>query len=93
MWNRLLELEPASVLEQLTLNGSFILAAAVEATADILRTPDVALDDDELASRAEILVRITHSILLTPEVRVPLANYDDVEKFARDHLLAIAGPG
>lgn len=93
VWNRLIELEPASVLEQLTLNGTYILSAAVEATADILRTSDTTLDDDELASRAEILVRITHSILLTPQVRVPLTDYADVEKFARDHLLAIAGPG
>ncbi|WHU47807.1 helix-turn-helix domain-containing protein [Gordonia sp. L191] len=92
VWNRILELEPGTVLDQLTLNGQFILAAAVEACVDVLRSPEIDLDDDELHARAEILVRITHSILLTPQVWIPLNTPEEITAFARTHLLTIAGP-
>lgn len=92
VWNRVLELEPGTVLDQLTLNGGLILAAAVEAIVNVLRTPDTELDDDALRARAEILVRITHSILLTPHVFIPLGTRAEVEEFARTHLLVIADP-
>ncbi|MFW0797270.1 helix-turn-helix domain-containing protein [Gordonia sp. CPCC 205515] len=90
VWNRLLELEPATVLDQLTINASTVLAGAVAATADVLRGPDVPFDEAELLARAEILVRITHSILLTPHITLPLSTYDEVEAFARKHLVPIA---
>ncbi|MCH5643845.1 MULTISPECIES: TetR/AcrR family transcriptional regulator [unclassified Gordonia (in: high G+C Gram-positive bacteria)] len=90
VWNRLLELEATTVLDQLTVNASTVLAGAVAATAEVLRGPDMSLDDDELLARAEILVRITHSILLTPRIRLPLGTYEDVEAFARRHLVPIA---
>lgn len=92
VWNRILELEPGTVLDQLTLGGEFILAAAVQAGVDVLRTPGSELSDDVLRARAEILVRITHSILLTPHVWLPLDSTADIEAFARDHLVAIAAP-
>jgi len=91
VWNRLLEIEPDTVLRQLTLDGSVLLAGAVEATAAVLRGPDMeAISDDDLLARAEILVRITHSILLTPAVVSPLDTYADIEEFARRYLLPIA---
>jgi AcrR family transcriptional regulator len=92
VWNRVLELEPATILDQLTLNGTFILAAAVEATAEILRSPDGLASSEQLRARAEILVRITHSILLTPHAYVSLDTHAEVESFARTYLLAIALP-
>ena len=90
VWNRLLQLESASILENLTVNASGVLAGAVQATADVLRGPDMPLDDQGLLARAEILVRITHSILLTPHVLLELDDYDAVEDFARRYLLPIA---
>ena len=55
------------------------------------RGPDMAeLSDGDLLARAEILVRITHSILLTPNVLSPLHTYDEIERFARRYLLPIA---
>lgn len=93
VWNRILELEPGTILDQLTVNGSFLLAGAVEATADVLRAPGIDIDNDELMARSEILVRITHSILLTPHVRIPLNTFEEVEAFAHRYLLAIAVPG
>ncbi|MCV7194163.1 TetR/AcrR family transcriptional regulator [Mycolicibacterium brumae] len=91
VWNRLLEIEPDTVLRQLTIEASPLLAGAVAATAEVLRGSDMAeLSDRDLLARAEILVRITHSILLTPDVLSPLHSYDEIEGFARQHLLPIA---
>lgn len=93
VWQRLLTLETDSALPQLTVDGQPVLAAAVAATARIL---DPGLGDrvpsaDQLA-RAELMVRITHSVLLTPHVVVPLADYDDLVAFARAHLVPLAPP-
>ena len=91
VWNRLLEIEPDTVLPRLTLEASPLLAGAVAATAEVLRGPDVAtVPQPDLLARAEILVRITHSILLTPSVLAPLETYEQVEQFARQNLLPIA---
>ncbi|MCB0930105.1 MAG: helix-turn-helix domain-containing protein [Mycolicibacterium insubricum] len=91
VWNRLLDIEPDTVLPQLTIEASPLLAGAVAATAEVLRGPDMAeLSDGDLLARAEILVRITHSILLTPNVLSPLHTYDEIERFARRYLLPIA---
>jgi AcrR family transcriptional regulator len=91
VWNRLLDIEPDTVLPRLTTDGSPLLAGAVAATAEVLRGPDTAaISDHDLLARAEILVRITHSILLTPSVLAPLDSYADLETFARRHLLPIA---
>ncbi|MDR3661456.1 MAG: helix-turn-helix domain containing protein [Mycobacterium sp.] len=93
VWNRLLDIEPETVLRKLTLEGSPLLAGAVAATAEVLRGPDMAtVSQADLMARAEILVRITHSILLTPSVLYPLNTYDEIEAFARRHLLPIAAP-
>jgi len=91
VWNRLLDIEPDTVLPRLTLEGTPLLAGAVAATAEVLRGPDVAaVPEPALLARAEILVRITHSILLTPTVLAPLETYEQIEQFARQNLLPIA---
>jgi AcrR family transcriptional regulator len=91
VWNRLLDIEPDTVLPRLTLEGTPLLAGAVAATAEVLRGPDVAaVPEPDLLARAEILVRITHSILLTPTVLAPLETYEQIERFARQNLLPIA---
>lgn len=91
VWNRLLQLESATVLDRLTVHAAPVLAGAVEATADVLRGPGAPADDADLLARAELLVRITHSILLTPHVLLDLDSHESVEAFARQHLLPIAG--
>lgn len=91
-WNRILQLEPATILESLTVNGSLVLSGAVSATADVLRMPGLEVDEDQLQAIAEILVRVTHSILLTPQIHLPLDTYDEIERFARTYLVGIAAP-
>lgn len=92
MWQRLLTLETDSALQQLTLDGQSVLAAAVAATVRILdpQLRDAAPSAHQLA-RAELLVRVTHSVLLTPHAVVPLADHDDLTAFARTYLVPIAG--
>lgn len=92
VWMKILDLEPQTVLEQLTIDGGGLLASAIEATAGVLRVDGDDVSDDDLQARAEILVRITHSILLTPQAVLPLSTYAEVEDFARKHLLPIASP-
>lgn len=91
VWQRLLVLESEAVLRQLTLDGQAILAAAVAATVDIL-DPDGRSDlaPEVRLARAEVLVRIAHSVLLTPLVGVPLSTHDELVAFAREHMVPIA---
>lgn len=91
VWHRLLSLETDSALQQLTLDGQGVLAAAVGATVHILH-PELGEDTPSPAqlARAELMVRITHSVLLTPHVVVPLADHAGLAAFARDYLAPIA---
>ncbi|WP_307856887.1 TetR/AcrR family transcriptional regulator [Mycolicibacter acidiphilus] len=91
VWQRLLTLETDSALQQLTVNGQSVLVAAVGVTLQILY-PDLgdALPSAEQLARAELLVRVTHSVLLTPHAVVPLADYPELTAFARAHLVPIA---
>lgn len=91
VWQRLLSLETDSALQQLTLDGQGVLIAAVDATVRILH-PELGDDIPSAAqlARAELMVRITHSVLLTPHVAVPLADHSSLAAFARDYLVPIA---
>lgn len=91
VWQRLLSLETDSALQQLTLDGQAILTAAVDATVHILH-PELGDDIPSSAqlARAELMVRITHSVLLTPHVVVPLADHAGLAAFAREFLVPIA---
>lgn len=91
LWQRLLTLETDSALQQMTLEGQSVLVAAVAATVQILwpELGDAAPSAFQLA-RAELMVRITHSVLLTPHAMVSLDDYADLLAFARTHLVPIA---
>lgn len=94
VWQRMLALETDSALQQLTLGGQSMLVAAVAATVHILwpELGDAAPSAFQLA-RAELMVRITHSVLLTPHAVVPLGDYAELLAFARAHLVPIATAG
>ncbi|MEO6470601.1 MAG: hypothetical protein ABIO14_02235, partial [Aeromicrobium sp.] len=89
---RLFSLEPETVLPRLTTEAGPLIAAAVVATMNIferavedgLRTPTA-----DLTPGAEVMVRVVHSILLTPQALVPLKTYDDLIGFAHSHLVPI----
>ncbi|MGX7729082.1 TetR/AcrR family transcriptional regulator [Rhodococcus sp. 2H158] len=95
VWNRLLALEAAGSLPRLTTDGGAILATATHAAVAILEEavesgllPPV----EDLVGRAEVLVRVAHSVILTPQALVPLASHDDLVSFARSRLLPIVLP-
>lgn len=94
LWQRLLTLETDSALQQMTLEGQSVLVAAVAAAVQILwpELGDAAPSAFQLA-RAELMVRITHSVLLTPHAIVALDNYAGLLAFARVHLVPIATAG
>lgn len=87
---RMLEIEPDTILPQLTIEGGPILSAAVTATMAVF---DQAIEDglltdsDHLETSAEILVRLTHSFLLTPHATLRLDNAAEIEAFARTHVV------
>ncbi|MEO3824152.1 TetR/AcrR family transcriptional regulator [Actinomadura sp. B10D3] len=88
---RLMVVEPELILPHSTVKAAPLLAAARGYLAARLRTaqrrgaapPDV---DPEVV--AEILVRLTHSLVLTPEGHIPLDD-DGARDFARRYLLPI----
>lgn len=86
----LLNLEPETLLPRLTTEAMPLLATAVAATMHML---DQAVQDGLLESTegmlasAEVLVRVVHSYLLTPQVLVKLTTYDELIAFAHTHLV------
>ncbi len=90
--NRMLSLETETILLRLTTQAGPLMTAAVAASMHIF---DEAVEDgliestDDLAPRAEVLVRVVHSIVLTPQILVPLSSYDDLVAFAHQHLVPI----
>ena len=91
--NRLISLEPESALPRLTTDGSGVLAAAVFATVEMLNTAvqDGLLDAaDDFDTRAEVIVRIVHSFMMTPRVHADLTTDDQLAAFARKYIAPIA---
>lgn len=95
VWNRMLTLEAASSLPRLTTDGGSLLTTATHAAVAILQEavesglmPAV----DDLSARAEVVVRVAHSVVLTPQAVVPLGSRDELSSFARSHLLPIVVP-
>lgn len=90
--NRLLTLEAETVLIRFTVEAGPLMIAAIAATMQIF---EEAAEDglvestDDLAPRVEVLVRVVHSIFLTPQALVPLSTYDDLVAFAHSHLVPI----
>lgn len=96
VWNRMVALDAGSALPQLTTEGGEILAAAARtATAILHRAVDAGLlaHADDLDVRAEILVRLAHSVILTPRALTPLETHDQLAAFARAHLVPVVRGG
>lgn len=90
MLNRMITLEADTVLLQLTTEGADLLRAATSATLQVF---EQAVEDGLLTttvgmtSRAELLVRIVHSFMLTPTASIALDTDRQLRAFARDHLV------
>lgn len=89
LFSRTVETDPESVLPVLTAEGGVALDMATTYLAGhIESTSGAAVDDPYVV--AEVFVRLTHSLLLTPRVRDPLNSREDAERYARQHILPIA---
>jgi AcrR family transcriptional regulator len=92
LYNRLVALEPDTVLPHLTTDASPLLAIGVSATVSLL---DQAQRDGVLAELrdpqavAEVLVRVVHSFVLTPRSVLKLQTDAELSAFAREHLAPI----
>ena len=92
IFSRLLSLEPEFSLPRLTTDGQSIMAMAVLATLQTLQkaVEDGLLDDaPDLAVRAEVIVRIVHSFVMTPRATVPMDTTEEMDTFARNYLVPI----
>jgi AcrR family transcriptional regulator len=92
VWNRMLALDAPSALPRLTTDGAEILAAATQTATEILqRAADAGLlaDVGDLAGRAEVVVRLAHSVILTPRALTPLETHEQLAAFARAHLVPV----
>lgn len=83
---KMFDSESPVVLEQLTTNAAGLLAPAIRAATAISRGES---DTEEFAmpEAPEIVVRLVHSILLTPSAAAPLETYEDLLAFARRNVV------
>ena len=89
--NRLLEIEPESVLPYLTTSGGPLLATAREGLGALL-SEDVSagrIPPFNVEVVAEILTRLCLSFLLAPETVIALKDPEDARNFARRFLVPI----
>ncbi|MEK8069557.1 TetR/AcrR family transcriptional regulator [Rhodococcoides navarretei] len=84
--------ESSLVLEQLTTNASALLGPAIDAAAHIARG-ELQSDTFAVPDAPEIVVRVVHSILLTPTAAAPLDTYDDLLAFAHRNIVPLLVSG
>lgn len=85
--SRLLATEPNDVLPYLTVDGAQLIAIARSYLAEQIRDAGVTnIDPDRVA---EIMVRIAHSIILTPGGCLPSADDEQTRAFARQQVNAL----
>jgi len=85
-------LEPERVIMKLTAEGATTFAMCVSATAAVLqRAVDRGLlpDAPDLLTRAELLCRIVHSLILAPYCAGEFHNDEDLAAFARVYLIPL----
>lgn len=90
--SRTLATDPEAVLPALTTGAGPALELATGYLAGHIagtaRRGGITVDDPH--GLAEIFVRLTHSLVLTPRVGEPLQSRADAERYARQHLLPLA---
>ncbi|ETA04632.1 MULTISPECIES: TetR/AcrR family transcriptional regulator [Gordonia] len=81
--------DPATTLRVLTVSSAPVFDRAVDylaARVAGLMTGDAPIGDDEARRVAEVMVRITHSLLLTTLETRPFANRGEVGAWGREHV-------
>ncbi|MGV9411377.1 TetR/AcrR family transcriptional regulator [Nocardia sp. NPDC003693] len=92
---RMLALEPERVLTKLSVEGSEVFTLAVSATAALLENAverGLLAPADDLTTRAEIVCRLVHSLILLPHATIALDSREQITEFARRYLLPIVDP-
>jgi AcrR family transcriptional regulator len=87
----LMAVEPEGVLRQLTVDGRPVIEIGTAFIAEHIRRSQRAgeLPAYDPEPVAEILARLAHSLLLTPDGRIPLDDLAQAREFARLHLTPI----
>jgi AcrR family transcriptional regulator len=87
--SRLLSSEPESVLPGLTLHGGPVIALARDYLKGKIEDDQRAghLGDFDAGPLAEMLARLIHSMVLTPEGSIPTENEREMRAFARTYLV------
>ncbi|WP_172803204.1 TetR/AcrR family transcriptional regulator [Alloactinosynnema sp. L-07] len=94
--NRLLRLEPESSLPKMTTEATELIRIAVAGTVEMLEQAvrdDLLPPADDYPARAEIMVRLAHSFIVTPQGHLPLADEADLLDFARAYVVPIITGG
>jgi len=89
LFQRVLAVEPESVLPFLTVDGGPIIvltAAYVAWQIRLAQRAGLAPPDLEPEPVAEIMARLAHSLLLTPHGAIPLEDDEQARAFARAHI-------
>lgn len=90
--NRLRRLEPESSLPKMTTDATGLIQIAVAGTVEML---EQAVRDnllpaaDDYPARAEVMVRLAHSFIVTPRGHIALDGEADLLDFARAYLVPI----
>jgi AcrR family transcriptional regulator len=89
---RMLVLEPERLMVKLTTEGAGTFALSVGATLSALQSAvdrGLLAPAPDLATRAEVVCRVVHSMLLAPHGSVKLDTEAELAEFARTYLLPI----
>jgi AcrR family transcriptional regulator len=91
--NRLLSSEPEALLPGLTLDGGPVIALARDYLVTKIRADQQAghLAEFDPEPLAEMLARLMHSIVLTPDGRIPTDDEREMRGFARTYLVPWLG--
>jgi AcrR family transcriptional regulator len=90
---RLLEAEPELFLPQLTTGAGPLISFARSLIVDYLRERFDGVSEDELAIAAEVGVRLTLSLVLTPETIVDLDDIEGLRRLAHRYIAPIVQAG
>lgn len=92
LYNRLLALEPDTVLPHLTTQASPLLSIGVAAAAGLIHQAQhdgILGEVGDPQALAEVLARVVHSFVLTPRGVLTLQSDAELNAFARSHLAPI----
>ncbi|MEV4123622.1 helix-turn-helix domain-containing protein [Nocardia sp. NPDC049707] len=92
MVERILTVEPERVIMKLTVDGATTFTMCLAATATILEgavARGLLADADDLRTRAEIVCRVVHSLILAPHGTAQLGSDDELAAFARRYLVPV----